>query len=1253
MDHGLRQRCQHQLRRLQHAARRRLLVHAAVAWCATAGAVALALLVLLGLTDPPYWVRLGMLISGAALVLPLAWTLFVTAWRRTHSRATLARRLDRAGDFADTLAAAEEAVRRPDRWRTDTPVRVALVERLLARASRLSDDLDLPRVLPVSRPRLVFGAMALVIAAGFWLEASAPEVADRGWRHMKTAWRAPVAPSGAEDLRLAPAPDHVIAGASIAVAALDLQGGLEPVVCEVRAGSGLWRQVPARLVAHPGADVVLGAPFERWETVLADVQDDLAYRFRRAERQSVERTVAVWRPPLLARLAARIDPPAYTGLPQQMLDRLPAYVEVPLGSRLHLEGQSSQPLLAATVVTEPADTLLLTVDAGSLAGAMTLDEARRFRIHLRDTRGLAGRSELVYEVAVIPDRVPLVRLQRPDDDGHLPLTAPLVLVAAADDDYGLVGMDLLLRRGDADGGVWVADLPSGGRPVSDDDGWERVPLSGAGASGERDATTSLGRLPVRIAAREAVTDGGLLLDLELQPGALALVPGDVLELAVEARDNRVPGPPGVGRSAILRLQVPSSLELLKARDESGAGHRDDLAEMRRRNEALNADLERLRRELLKDPSPDWERRQELMAAVERQQELQAEMSRLADAMQHDLESLAESRLTSPEIMEKMDRIAQLMKEAQSGDMEQMLAKLQEQLEQMSSKEMSMTMEDLTRSQTEMMRRLDTAMSMLQDLAREQEMEGLTDLVAEMLSKQQELAEASRRAAAEDEDEAEAQEGEGDPGQEGQEGEDGEDGQEGGENEDGSEGESESGENQSGEQEDGAEADPGESEELARRQEALARELEEMEERLQETLEEMQKNSEGQEGEQSAAEQEMQKALEEALKQLEQQQTSETMDQAGENLKQEMSQEAAEQMQQALTDLAGLYHVMLRSQMAMQMAMQQEQAGQMRDLAADLLALSERQEQLGLDLPTNLRDVRIDELARRQHVILRGTMAVRDGLADVAGAAPQEVMRMLEQLDDLLVAQGRALNQLEDGRARGARQASDGSLAEMNRVVINLLTQAQMTGQGGASGSPQPMLSQQLRQMSEEQSGLNSMAEQLRQRQGRMSEEMRAGMKRLQQGQQGLAGQARRLAEEQEKLGGQHEGGRLLGDLDQLAQDMESVGDDLAGGLITEETVRRQERILSRLLDMHNASRERDWARRRESRSADDVYAEQDGATGPALDGDQVEARRWRPVDEAPPAYRDLVRDYFREVQKLHDAAGRDADGRRADPGGRP
>ncbi|MEZ4387801.1 MAG: DUF4175 family protein [Candidatus Krumholzibacteriia bacterium] len=1232
-------RDRHQLdqrwRRVQRAARRRLLVHGLVSWLALAGTVGLLVIVVLGATEPPRWVVRGVVTTAAVLIGSAAWSLLVPAWRRLRTRARLARQLDRAGGFQDTLAATDEALVRPERWTADTPVRAALLDRLLARGARLLADLDLARLLPVGRPWLAFGSLAAALVAGGVLDVVAPDLTARGWQRAVSAWSTPPVASGG--LQLAPGAGHVLLGESRTVAVFDLVAvESDPVVCEVRRGTGAWRPLPARPVPAGVATPGLPEPFERWEADLRDVREDLAYRFRRGRRVSGVRELVVWRPPLLSELAARIEPPAYTQLGARDVPRLPAYLEVPQGSRLVLAGRASTELSAAAVV-EDSLTTALSVAGDRVAGALVMQAPRRFQLQLTDARGLVGADELTHEVAVIPDRPPLVSLQRPDDDGRLPLAVPLALRAEAEDDYGLVGVDLLVRRGAAGGGAWVADLPGQGQR-SDDEGWERVPLltgTGALVDGRREVALSLGRLALVVTDREAADAGVVSADLSLAVGQLALVPGDVLELALEARDNRQPPPPGRARSAVLRLEVPSSLDLLAARDEAAGQHRADLEAMRRQSADVSAQLERLRRELLKNPLLDWDRRQELQAALERQDALQDELQRLADSLGQDLEQLAESRLTSPELQAKMDRIEELLANQQNQSLEALLESLRQSLDQMSPNELNRAMDDLVKEQTELRRRLDTAMAMLADLAREQEMEGLTDMVAQMLAEQQDLAEASRQEAQAPADEPRAgDENQGDQAEGDQ-----------------AEGDQAEGDQAEGDQSPDQPADTGEQpeagkptpQEQARRQQALADELQALQEKLEETLAELEQSA--QEKDPSAAEQQMQEALAEALEQLAKQRTSQTMQDAGESLKQKRSQQATEQQQQALTDLAGLYHVMLRTQVAMQMAMQAEQAGQMRDVAADLLALSQRQEDVGQDVPLSLREIRAEQLARRQYEVLQGTAAVRDALGAVAGAAPQEILRMLKNLDGLIETQGDVLEQLKERRSRSAREAATRSLAGMNELVISLLTQAQQTGEGGGSGQPQPMLSQQLRQMSEQQSGLNALAEQLRRQQGGLSQELRAGMQRLQQGQQGLAGQARQLAEEQRQLERAGESGRLLGDLDALARDMESVGDDLGGGLVTPEVLRRQDRILSRLLDMHNASRERDWARRRESRSADEVYAEQPGVAGPAREDADPEARRWRAVEDAPPAYRDLVRRYFREIQRLHQEAGRLDDGR--------
>ncbi len=940
-------------------------------------------------------------------------------------------------------------------------------------------------------------------------------------------------------------------------------------MCEVRVGSGLWRPVAATASA-PAVDES-GARFVRWQTLLADVREDVSYRFRRGARVTQTGDIAVWHPPLLGDLAAVVRPPAYTRLPATSLPRLPGLVEVPAGSRLELSGRADSELAGAHMTTGAGDTLTLQVRGRDVAGALTVTAPLRLRIGLTDRRGLVSSEGLEYEVAVVPDETPVASLTRAEDDGQLPLAAPLSLTLVARDDYGVAALDLLLRRGG-------------------EESWQRV--------GDGEADTRLGRLRARIqvlAAPDAQEQRRLVT---LDASALTLVPGDALELCAEARDNRAPGPPGVGRSAILRLVVPSSAEILAEHAEEDASKRADLAETRRRSADLAEDLERLRRELLRNPMPDWDKQQELQAALQRQQDLQQELNRLAEEMRRDLESLASNQLTSEELLAKMDEIAKLLQEATSPELQAMLDQLREAMAQLSPEDLAQAVQELTRDQQDMLRRMDTALAMLQDLAREQELEGLTSMLAEMMREQQELAEAARESSSPAEEPK--------PGDESKPSSPSE-----------------------------PEAPAPDAEEVARRQDALAREMASLQQKMEEALAKLKEQQAQQpDGEPSPASEQMKEALEQALEQMQNDQTAQDMQKAGEKMSQGQPSQASQQMQQSLAEMAGLYSVLLRTQAAMQMAMQQTQAASLRGLASDLLALSERQERIQVSLPAQIQDVRTEALARQQHQVLQSTMVVRDGLAKAAAAAPQEIMRLLGKVDDLLNLLGRAVDDLEAGSGGSARTSTRESLAEMNRIVIGLLTQAQMAGGGGGGGSPNPMpqLSQQLREMAREQAGLNALADQLRRQQG-LSEQLRSEMQRLQQGQQGLSGRARELAEQEQRLEAE-DGPRILGDMRDLAQEMERVADDLGGGLVTEETLRRQERILSRLLDAQNSARERDFAKRRESRTAERVYAEQGGLDGAAPLDDEAAVRRQPTVENVPPAYRDLVRRYFRDVLEL-------------------
>lgn len=1184
------ERFRRELGRLLARARGRAALHGALGGGALAGAVALAAVWALGGEAPrPPWLRTALLALGLLAVILAAARQLSRLGRPVRDRAALAEALEAGERFDNLLVAAEEAGRRPERWAGRPGTSPALVERLFAAAAPRLAGVRLGRALPLPAVWRTPAAAALVAAAWLLAGATAPQRLAAGWERLANPGRG-AASTPVHGLYLAPGPGEVLAGEAVTLAARDFGRDRGPVQCEVRSGGGLWQAVPCR-AESTGA----GRAYQLWSARLLEVRESFHYRFRRGGTSTPAGRVEVVHPPLLTAWGGRLEPPAYTRLPAQDLPQLPSRLQAPAGSRLRWRGATSQPLAAAAVVTSAGDTLALSVAGDSLRGEAEIRDPLAYTVRLRDRRGLENPARVVYEVAVLPDAPPFAALARPGDDGWLPGQGLVELEAVAGDDYGVAGVELLWR------------YEEGGQAAGDT-AWARAPLwTPAGPAAPTPAGTP-GRLGVVVAPSPAGPDDPLpatggpsppRLVVGVDASALGLLPGDALLLCAEARDNRVPGPPARGRSRVLRLALPSAAEILSSQLAVGEERHEDLAALRRRGEELARDLERLDRELLKDPRPDWTRRQELQAALEQQQALRDALQREVGQLRRDLDALGQSNLHSQELLAKMEEVASLLDQVRSPELERLLAQLRDQAAQLSPEQVREAMEEAFRNQRELLQRLDRAIAMLQEMAREQEMEGLTAVVEKLLREQQALRDAPRPGEA---DRPETPR----PG------------------------------------EDGAEEPPRSSPEAAEdadaraeRQQALAEEAARLAERLREALERLAKEAGADTAGAGTARERMQRALEEALRRQAESDPSASMAEAARRLRRDAeSREAAEAQERALRELAALYHVLLSGQLDMQMAMQQFAAGSLRRLAGDLLALSQRQEEIAGQVPAEMRGVDTAELRRRQHRLLKAAQSLRDRLQATGGGSALMMMRLLRDMDGLLGELAGAAGSLDRSAGPEARREARDSLAAMNRMVIAMLTAAQQVSPSAGGGGGAAAASRQLQQMAREQAGLNAMADRLqRQLQERgLSQEARARMERLQSDQSGLAGRLRDLDAEERAA---PERGRLLGDLEEIAREMERVGRDLGAGQFGEETLRRQERILSRLLDAHNSVRQRDYTERRESRSARRLFAPQAGEPPAAADGSTAPyLRRREPVEKAPLEYRDLVRRYFRSLGEL-------------------
>ena len=128
-------------------------------------------------------------------------------------------------------------------------------------------------------------------------------------------------------------------------------------------------------------------------------------------------------------------------------------------------------------------------------------------------------------------------------------------------------------------------------------------------------------------------------------------------------------------------------------------------------------------------------------------------------------------------------------------------------------------------------------------------------------------------------------------------------------------------------------------------------------------------------------------------------------------------------------------------------------------------------------------------------------------------------------------------------------------------------------------------------------------------------------------QEAIRRELQRLNEELNKDG---KGG--LGDLDKLAKEMEKTEKELVNKRLTEESVRRQEQIMTRLLEAEKAEREREWDDERRANTAQPVSRREP----PAFEAYKREKLRtlemYRTVSpQLNPYYRQKVDRYFSPV----------------------
>ncbi len=292
---------------------------------------------------------------------------------------------------------------------------------------------------------------------------------------------------------------------------------------------------------------------------------------------------------------------------------------------------------------------------------------------------------------------------------------------------------------------------------------------------------------------------------------------------------------------------------------------------------------------------------------------------------------------------------------------------------------------------------------------------------------------------------------------------------------------------------------------------------------------------------------------------------------------------------------------------------------------DLMDVSRKQEGVLRQIEAPVDETSTSDLARMEMVYKEALDRIAGDLFDVSRKSlfvSPLLGRSVLSISSSLQAVSQQLSQGTRARTKGDVKASLGSLNQIATGIMDAMDQA------SSCSSPGGMCDafNKLNKMCGMQMGINQGTQSLMGEgdQG-LSMEARAEMGRLAAEQEAVRKGVQEIADE---LGGR---GEILGRLDDLAEEAARVVEDLQGRNVSGETIRRQEQILTRLLNAQRSMRRRDYSERRKSRPGEAYEVEPPPELSQQEKDEMMRDLLYQRRGYYPPEYEELIRAYFKAI----------------------
>ncbi len=715
------------------------------------------------------------------------------------------------------------------------------------------------------------------------------------------------------------------------------------------------------------------------------------------------------------------------------------------------------------------------------------------------------------------------------------------------------------------------------------------------------------------------------VDVPFNPGAaarfsyywniqdLGIKPGDKMTYYFEVWDNDGVHGSKSSKSSLMRFDMPTMNEIDKQLTADNKEVKDDLKQTMKEARDLKNKLQDMQDKMMDKKNLNWEDKKNMADMLQQQKDLQKQLESLKNKFSRNNEKQNEFKDQSESIKEKQKQLEDIMASTMNDEMEKLMEKLEKMLDELNKKDAIEKMEDMKASNEKVEKELDRMLELFKKLEFDQKLQEEITKLDKLAEKQEQLAKETDNKKKDDKAD--------NKGKEDKNNKDAKD-------------------NKDGKGKDNKEA---KAQDLKDKQDKLDQEAKDAKKEL-EDLKKM--NDEAKKSDDMKA---AEKSMDEAQK---------DQQDADQNLSQKQNQKASKSQKSAAEGMKKASKSLSKMKSGMEAEENSEDMASLRQLLKNILSLSFDEEKLMNQFKTiNTNTPKFVDLMKEQERIKENSKMVEDSLYALGKRVFQIQSFVTKQMRDINKYLGKSIAELEDRNTFKAAGNQQYVMTGYNNLALMLSeTQQQMQQQEAESqnqpkdgppkmckgsckkpGSGLPNMAKMQKQLSDK---ISQMSEMMKKQQGQKPGEGQGakpgnGMsKEFAE----MAAQQAQMRKELEKINGEQnkDGKNGLGDLGKAIQQMEQNETDLVNKRITSEMLRRQQEILTRLLEADKADKERGEKPERESTTAKEQARKMPPSLEEYLKQKQAEVDWYKTVPPSlKPYYKALAEKYFKSIAAVN------------------